>query len=278
MMRGVNKMFDPLDIIGKIYGGVIPTIYLGEEKPMMTKNKNARGRKHLYQCTCSICGKIKVVSRNVIINKAKKSCGCFAKGKKKQGIGKSHTLTYRTWNSMMQRCTNPKNKDARRYMHRGIKVCERWKDFENFAADMGERPKGASIDRINNDGNYEPGNCRWILEGDNTQQNNKSNNRVFTYKGETKTIAQWEKETGFPIRARLNLGWTIERAITQEKGTEGSKNNSAKINDSIVLDIRKMHKSGAGLKKIAKHFGISRCSVWLIATGRGWKHVLSNET
>lgn len=75
--------------------------------------------------------------------------------------GRRATLTYNIWAAMIQRCTNPQNKDYRLYGARGITVCERWREFPNFLEDMGEKPVGLSLDRIDNDGNYEPGNCRW---------------------------------------------------------------------------------------------------------------------
>jgi hypothetical protein len=88
--------------------------------------------------------------------------------------GGSDSRTYRIWAGMKQRCLNPKTTHYGYYGGRGIKVCERWMDYRNFLADMGEAPEGLSLDRINPDGNYEPGNCRWAT--DKVQANNKSRN------------------------------------------------------------------------------------------------------
>jgi len=102
------------------------------------------------------------------------------------------------------------------YGGRGIKVCERWKSFDNFVADMGIRPDGYSIDRINNDGDYEPSNCRWATTAQ--QLNNRRNNRVLELNGERKTIAEWSEQLGVrwdTIRCRVDrYGWTIEKALT----------------------------------------------------------------
>lgn len=87
--------------------------------------------------------------------------------------GWAGTPTYATWSSMHSRCTDPRNASYKRYGERGITVCERWNDFEAFLEDMGERPAGMTLDRINGDGNYEPGNCRWATKA--KQESNKSN-------------------------------------------------------------------------------------------------------
>jgi hypothetical protein len=95
---------------------------------------------------------------------------------------------------MLFRCFNPKSKDFSEYGGRGITVCNRWLSFDFFYADMGDKPEGLTIERINNDGNYEPGNCRWATRKD--QNRNKQNSKLFTYLGETKCLAAWAEEYG----------------------------------------------------------------------------------
>lgn len=110
---------------------------------------------------------------------------------------------------MKARCYN---KAAINYGGKGIKVCDRWMKFENFLEDMGERPRGLTIERIDSTKNYEPGNCRWATYGE--QANNKSNNRLVTYKGKTLTAAQWARELGLrpkTVQQRLRRGWSMER-------------------------------------------------------------------
>jgi hypothetical protein len=118
---------------------------------------------------------------------------------------------------MKDRCYNKNNKYYKDYGGRGIKVCDRWLDkergFENFLEDMGVRPIGKSINKINNNGNYEPNNCNWATRKE--QSNNTRQNRVFSYNGVTQTIAQWARHLGVPhntLSYRLD-NWSIERAL-----------------------------------------------------------------
>lgn len=97
--------------------------------------------------------------------------------------GMSRSRTYRSWSEMKRRCGNPENS-----IYKNISYCERWKDFNNFFSDMGERPEGTSLDRINTYGNYEPSNCRWADKY--TQSNNRKNSRKFIYRGEEMTLSQ----------------------------------------------------------------------------------------
>jgi hypothetical protein len=117
---------------------------------------------------------------------------------------------------MLARCNNPKNNRYRYYGARGIAVCEDWKSFENFYVDMGDPPTGLTLDRIDVDGNYCKENCRWVTTVE--QANNKNNNHLLTYKNEVRTIAEWEKELGFPrslIWQRLErLGWSVDKTFT----------------------------------------------------------------
>ena len=127
--------------------------------------------------------------------------------------------TYMVWRTMKDRCLSPTARNFHRYGGRGIKVCDRWlTSFENFYADMGEQPQGLVLDRKDNDGNYEPANCHWTTRSANSR--NRADNRLLTFKGRTMTVADWADATKLPhatIRGRLNMGWPIERALTQPK-------------------------------------------------------------
>lgn len=182
----------------------------------------SHGSQGYLSCMCD-CGTDRAVRVNRLEGGTSRSCGClaaeeFTVRQTKHGWrpkGKWNA-TYKAWQSMRERCLNSKNRAWLRYGGRGIKVCERWTMFANFLADMGDRPAGRSLDRINNDGDYEPGNCRWATNTE--QQNNRAVNRTLTLNGMSKTIARWAKDTGIgytTIMERLRRGWSVKRALTE---------------------------------------------------------------
>lgn len=136
---------------------------------------------------------------------------------------------------MRQRCNNPRDSAFRRYGGRGIRVCERWDaDFAAFAADMGPRPEGTTVDRIDTDGPYSPGNCRWATDAE--QARNKRNNRKLTIDGVTKCLTEWEREspvTYLAILYRLRTGWSVEDAIRLPAGARGD--GRLKKGDQLAL-------------------------------------------
>ena len=132
------------------------------------------------------------------------------------------TPTKISWLHMKERCLHEKSGHYKWYGARGIKVCNRWlHSFKNFLADMGEKPQGLSLDRINNNGNYEPSNCKWSTWGD--QANNKRNNIWITFDGKTLSKAQWAREINIDIGTlanRIYHGWSISDALTTHVKTQ----------------------------------------------------------
>jgi hypothetical protein len=123
------------------------------------------------------------------------------------------------WRHMLRRCHMPGSKAYKNYGGRGIKVCARWFDLMTFADDMGPPPPGMQLDRINNDGDYEPSNCRWVTPKENNR--NRRSNRQLTFRGETKLISDWCKELGLKhptVTNRLKMGWSVDDALTKPVG------------------------------------------------------------
>jgi hypothetical protein len=134
------------------------------------------------------------------------------------------TPTWRSWQAMKQRCRDKNCKDYEFYGARGVKVCARWSSFKNFFADMGLRPEGATLDRKDSTGNYEPSNCRWADKFQ--QKHNRTDNIQLEFKGKTQPLAVWARELEIhfeTLRHRLRRGWTVEEAFT----TKAVKSNGA---------------------------------------------------
>lgn len=175
-----------------------------------------------YMCRCD-CGSERTYGSHALRKGWTKSCGCkrqenFYSAWKKYCDSCLHNSTgelketYRIWQGIKRRCLNPKGPSYKYYGGRGITVCERWMSFQNFLDDMGMMPDGLSIGRINNDGNYEPGNCRW--ETDKQQANNKQ--RTIRIDGEPLTyFCERVGVDAMTVRSRLNAGWDLETAMVK---------------------------------------------------------------
>ena len=130
--------------------------------------------------------------------------------------GMCYTPIYRLWKEMINRCRNPNSKDYARYGGRGISVCASWLKFENFYKDMGDRPKGLTLDRKKNNKGYSKANCQWVTRSE--QQQNSRQTIWITFMGRKQTIKQWSIETGIRITAlkqRRLAGWSVKRMLTQ---------------------------------------------------------------
>lgn len=179
-----------------------------------------KGKQHTYWiCRCR-CGAIRSIEGSRLRNGTTKSCGCWARELLRLSMtqhGDSYSLEYKSWTSMIERCTNHKSPKYAGYGGRGIKVCQRWlKSYANFLADMGRRPtQKHSLDRINNSLGYSRMNCRWSTP--TQQNNNKRTNRPITYKDATRTLSEWSALTGIhkaTIHGRLDRRiWPVGQAL-----------------------------------------------------------------
>jgi len=203
------------DLAGQRFGRLVVLYDTGERK----------NGKVVWHCRCD-CGNELDVRSDYLISGHTTSCGCY----NRERAAETHTThgmsrqgeqrpVYLAWHAMLQRCENPSIKYYKDYGGRGITVCAEWHDpvvFIDWALANGWR-KGLTIDRINNNGNYEPSNCRWVTQKENNR--NKRSNHLITFNGKTQTMAQWAEEVDIgpcTLRYRINnLHWPIERALTE---------------------------------------------------------------
>jgi hypothetical protein len=218
--------------------------------------------------------------------------------------GLSHKIPeYGQWKRMLQRCTDTNVPEYHRYGGRGITVCERWHDFRVFLADMGRRPfHGATLERVNNDLGYEPGNVRWATRKE--QARNTATNRRLTFNGETLSMPEWADRLGIAygmLRSRIQSGWPVERALTEPRhdpspdryrprfGTRGDDHwtrqaparikrgeahREAKLTADNVRQIRALYvPRTTGYAALATRFGVSKSLVEMIVKRKAWRHL-----
>lgn len=173
-------------------------------------------------CVCE-CGEDRDFRKIDLRKGVSRSCGCWSADRSRKH-GMDGTPTYNCWVHMLDRCRNPNNRMFPHYGARGISVCDRWHDFRNFLADMGEKPEGLSLDRIDNDGNYEPSNCRWASF--KQQLRNRRVTVKATYQGKLMAISEIAEITGIDrklLAARIKRGIPVEVALQTKKFSRWDK-------------------------------------------------------
>lgn len=197
---------------GQTFGKLTTIVQVG-------KNKNGTT---LWRCQCS-CGKQSTVPWTRLTSGTTRSCGCL-RGHHLRTHGQTKLPEYTVWAAMLARCRNPKATNYRFYGGRGIRVCDRWHHFPHFLADVGRKPDTSmTLDRIDGNGNYEPGNVRWASRLQQAQ--NVRHNVNITARGKTQSISVWSRETGInpiTLRKRVRMGLTGE-AVFQEQSTASER-------------------------------------------------------
>lgn len=198
------------------------------------RDRTTKSRKPAWNCRCD-CGNEITVYGVYLRNGSTKSCGCLSidllkERSKTHGMSKSRL--YGIWAGIKSRCKNPQRKKFPDYGGRGIKVCEEWDNsfeaFRDWAIANGYRDD-LTIDRKDNDGDYDPSNCRWITT--KQQSNNRRSNINITHRGETHNLTEWSSITGIPmgtIRRRIERGWSPEEALKKERRKRRVSNNPPK--------------------------------------------------
>lgn len=223
--------------------------------------------KWLCQCLKCSCQYVRIGCK-LRVGKSEQCLACCLEARTTHGHSKGGktSATYNSWTSMIARCSRPACNDYHLYGGRGITVCARWMEsFEFFLQDMGERPTGRQLDRIDPCGNYEPGNCRWLTSKENNQ--NRRNNLVVILNGQQMVITEAERKLGIrkgKLRYKMHeLGWPKVDVATIHLtlGVKGTANPASKLTEDQVLDIRDA--DGTNLE-ISKRFGVSKSCIGAI--------------
>lgn len=249
-----------IDLAGQRFGRLVAIEHAGR-----VVNKNGF-RTTLWRCKCD-CGKESIVRYPLLVSGNTRSCGCWERENKERMVSIAHANNLKSasvafgnvenhplrkiWKSMLMRCNNPSVKNYNNYGGRGIKVCERWSGnlgFENFVNDMGERPDGTTLDRIDVNGNYEPSNCRWATA--EQQMNNRTDNSRITLNGESITCSQLCSKYGFYrtyvthlIHDGIDVNEVIRRALRpkgERKGKRGDLSKHRNHNRVVSEEVAKL--------------------------------------
>lgn len=210
------------DLTGKTFGLLT----------VINRAENDINSKSMWCCKCD-CGNEKIISGNSLSRGNSTSCGCF-KLKLHTTHGMSKSNIYKVFTGMLQRCNNKKHKNYKDYGARGISVCKDWLTFESFykwSMENGYR-ENITLDRVDNNGNYSPSNCKWVTMAQ--QSLNKRSSFYITFNGKTQTLKEWCNELNIPypqIYTRIAVkGWTCERAfLTKFKYKSPSKNKKVVV-------------------------------------------------
>jgi len=202
----------PLNLTGKKFGR------LKVVKFSRSRKLSAGISYRYWNCLCD-CGAELEVSTGNLNHAHTQSCGCLQRDRALEA-NRIHlgikTAEFACWVHIRQRCENERSKDYRNYGARGIKVCVRWNSFLNFLSDMGKKPSHhLTIERIDNDGDYSPSNCRWATRKE--QNRNSRSNRLLSFGGNKMTTSQWAEFMGVPrsiLHKRAYRGWSDEKVLT----------------------------------------------------------------
>lgn len=272
----------PMPDVGSVFG----RLTVINNDPIANRSMGMRA----CLCRCS-CGKVVTVAAVSLRRNNTRSCGCLAIDVQRATLkanatthGLSKTTTYRSWQNMRNRCSKPTDPHWHRYGGRGIRVCERWESFENFLADMGEKPPGhrISIDRIDNDGNYEPGNCRWATI--HQQAQNKSINKLDadvvanlrTGAKTTAEVAAIASACGVSLRyarrVRYGEAWSNVSGAKVDARTAAARRR-ARLTPEAVSRLRGGSVSAQDVAAIAKEYGVTVRYAHRARRGANWPDV-----